>query len=97
MSVDGQLILISQSGHRWTIELKYTAVDGERNFIDEWRTPGKLLGSAGIVCMIWVAIGMFERKPTTEKNTKIPVQESTPDIEKETQTDAWGRSFDERE
>ena len=97
MSVDGELILISQSGHRWTIELKYTAVDGERNFIDEWRTPGKLLGSAGIVCMIWVAIGMFERKPTTEKNTKIPVQESTPDIEKETQTDAWGRSFDERE
>ena len=97
MSVDGELILISQSGHRWTLELKYTAVDGERDFIDEWRRPGKLLGSAGIICIIWIAIGMFERKPRTDTNTKSNSQETTLFAEEETQTDAWGRSLDELE
>ena len=97
MSVGGELTLISQSGHRWTLELKYTAVDGERDFIDQWRTPGKLLGSAGIVCIIWIAIGMFERKPRTDSNTSTHAQETSLFAEEETQTDAWGRSFDERE
>ena len=98
MSVDGELILISQSGHRWTIELEYTAVDGERDWIEELRTPGKLLGGAGIVCIIWICIGMIERKPKIEKVATPHYQHETPVLsEVQTQTDAWGRSFDEIE
>ena len=40
---------------------------------------------------------MFEKKPTAQRNAQMPVRESTPYVERETQTDAWGRSFDEKE
>tara|TARA_B110000444_G_scaffold60463_1_gene56389 strand:+ start:18382 stop:20457 length:2076 start_codon:yes stop_codon:yes gene_type:complete len=96
MSVKGELVLISQSGHRWSINLEYTAVDGERNTLEELRTPGILLGCAGIVCAFWVLIGMFERKVKTNQPTSqtphIEITRSQTDSE---QTDAWGRSFDE--
>ncbi len=96
MSVDGELILISQSGHRWTIELQYTAVDGERDLFDEIRTPGNLLGSAGIICIIWIAIGMVDRKSKPVKSSSIP-QQVTPLNHSASEKDAWGRSFDEME
>tara|TARA_Y100000766_G_scaffold283863_1_gene300691 strand:+ start:18218 stop:20323 length:2106 start_codon:yes stop_codon:yes gene_type:complete len=97
MSVDGELILISQSGHRWTINLAYTAVDGERNFIDELRTPGNLLGGAGIILILWIAIGMVDRKPKTGTNPPVTVSQVMPAENLDVQTDAWGRTFDDTE
>ncbi len=97
MSVNGELILISQTGHRWTIELEYTAVDGERDFIEEWRTPGKLLGVAGIICILWVAAGMFERKPKAVEHTIQDNQDENTLANTANETDAWGRSLDELE
>ncbi|MBT5843518.1 MAG: hypothetical protein HOH79_00875, partial [Euryarchaeota archaeon] len=97
MSVKGELILISQSGHRWTIQLEFTASDGENTFIEELRTPGKLLATAGAICMIWILIGMFERRnkivPTQDNNITEPLQQ----LEIEPMSDAWGRSIDELE
>lgn len=95
MSVKGELILISQSGHRWTLQLELTATDGENTFIEELRTPGKLLAISGAICIIWLLIGMFERKPKPSPSQSI---EDSP-IEKEIEplSDAWGRSLDELE
>jgi len=96
MSIKGELILISQSGHRWTLELEYTAVDSQRSVFDEWRTPGKLLGSAGIICTLWVLVGMFERKKKPSKvQQPLPSEEQKLFTEKNKDTDAWGRSIDE--
>jgi len=96
MSIKGELILISQSGHRWTLELEYTAVDSQRSVFDEWRTPGKLLGSAGIICTLWVLVGMFERKKKpSQVQQPLPSDEQKLFTEKNKDTDAWGRSIDE--
>lgn len=96
MSVKGELILISQSGHRWTIELEYTALNGESSLVDEWRKPGNLLGSAGIVCVLWILIGMFDRfKKTKQSQLNPPLEKQHTVIEVVNNTDAWGRSIDE--
>jgi len=96
MSVKGELIFISQNGHRWTLEMEYTAVDGERNVLDEWRTPGKLLGSAGIICTLWILAGMFERtKKPSKSQQPLPASEPSLLTEMNQDTDAWGRSIDE--
>jgi len=96
MAVKGELILISQSGHRWTMELEYTAVDGERSTLEEWRTPGKLLGSAGIICILWISIGMFERnKKSIQVQQIAQIAQQDIEIHHDQDTDAWGRSIDE--
>jgi len=96
MAVKGELILISQSGHRWTMELEYTAVDDERSTLEEWRTPGKLLGSAGIICILWISIGMFERnKKSIQVQQIAQIAQQDIEIHHDQDTDAWGRSIDE--
>ena len=98
MTVKGELILISQSGHRWTIELEYTALDGETTLIDELRKPGNLLGSAGIVCVVWVLIGMFDKVKKTKQSQLNPSLGKQSDVKEiVNDTDAWGRSIDELE
>ena len=98
MSVKGELILISQSGHRWTIELEYTALDDEASLLDEWREPGKLLGSAGIICVLWILVGMYEGGKKSKRTQSVQSIEKT-QVVKEivNNTDAWGRSLDEAE
>ena len=98
MSVKGELILISQSGHRWTIELEYTALDGEASLLDEWREPGKLLGSAGIICVLWILAGMYEGGKKSKRTQSVQSIEKTQVVkEVVNNTDAWGRSLDEPE
>ena len=72
-------------------------MDGERDFIEEWRTPGKLLGAAGIICILWVAAGMFERKPKAVEHTIQDNQDENTLADTANETDAWGRSLDELE
>lgn len=98
MSVKGELILISQSGHRWTIELEYTALDDEASLLDEWREPGKLLGSAGIICVLWILVGMYEgSKKSKRTHTNQSIEKAQVVKEVVNNTDAWGRSLDEAE
>lgn len=96
MSVDGELVLISQSGHRWSIQLEYSALDGERSTFDEWRTPGRVLGCAGLISAVWVLFAMLEKRP------KIKPEQSQSNAEtvsleaqiEPNETDAWGREID---
>jgi len=98
MSVKGELILISQSGHRWTLDLEYTAVDSNRKGFEEWRTPGTLLGTAGIICALWVLVGMFERNRVQTEPASKQTRGQQPMInEIDLGADAWGRSLDELE
>ena len=96
MSIKGELILLSQSGHRWSLEIEYTAEDSERSILEEWRTPGKLLGSAGIICILWVFVGMFERKKLPRKvQQSSSFDKQAVQIEIQQDSDAWGRSIDD--
>ncbi len=96
MSIKGELILLSQSGHRWSLEIEYTAEDRERSILEEWRTPGKLLGSAGIICILWVFVGMFERKKLPRKvQQSSSFDKQAVQIEIQQDSDAWGRSIDD--
>ena len=97
MSVDGQIVLISQSGHRWNIQLEYSAIDGEMNTFDEWRTPGRLLGLAGLICAIWVLLGMVDmkRKPKKEESHSTPGPFNMVENVESKEIDAWGREVDQ--
>ena len=97
MTVDGHIVLISQSGHRWNIELEYSAIDGEISTLDEWRTPGRLLGCAGLICAIWVLLGMVDisrkQKNAETQSTAGPfMMEETVESK---EIDAWGRELDQ--
>jgi len=93
MSVDGELVLISQSGHRWVIHLEYTAVDKDTSAFSQWQKPGILLGSAGIIAAFWVLLGTLEKTKKADKSTVIHSQVlESPKIEHK---DPWGRTLDD--
>ncbi|MDG1555257.1 MAG: hypothetical protein P8R00_03325, partial [Candidatus Poseidoniaceae archaeon] len=96
MSVNGEIVLISQSGHRWTIHLEYSAIDGERSTFDEWRTPGRLLGCAGRISAGWVLFAMMDKRPKSNPKNTQPDDENTPfgSAIELNETDAWGREID---
>ena len=96
MSVNGEIVLISQSGHRWTIHLEYSAIDGERSKFEEWRTPGRLLGCAGLISAIWVMFAMMETRPKSEPKQSQSNVVSVPfdSTFEQNETDAWGREID---
>ncbi|MBT6527731.1 MAG: hypothetical protein HOM04_04370 [Euryarchaeota archaeon] len=96
MSVNGEIVLISQSGHRWTIHLEYSAIDGERSTFDEWRTPGRLLGCAGLISAIWVLFAMMDTRPNSrpkQSQSNIETEPFDATLE-QNETDAWGREID---
>ncbi|MCH1422931.1 MAG: immune inhibitor A [Candidatus Poseidoniaceae archaeon] len=97
MSVKGELVLVSQTGHRWVLQLEYTAVDGEESTLDEWRSPGRLLSIAGIICSIWVVLGMKEKQDARkDESTEYldSVQPVYSPVNEDVETDAWGRELD---
>ena len=96
MSVHGEIVLISQSGHRWTIHLEYSAIDGERSAFDEWRTPGRLLGCVGLISAIWVVFAMMDKRPNTQPKQSQSNVETIPfeSTFEQNETDAWGREID---
>ena len=97
MSVKGELVLVSQTGHRWVLQLEYTAVDGEESTLDEWRSPGRLLSIAGIIGSIWVVLGMKEKQDTRkDESTEYldSVQPVYSPVNEDVETDAWGRELD---
>ena len=96
MSVNGEIVLISQSGHRWTIHLEYSAFDGERSTFDEWRTPGRLLGCAGLISAVWVLFAMIDKRPKSKPKQSQEDAETVQFVTtfEQNETDAWGREID---
>ncbi len=98
MRVRGELVLIDSNGHRWMYELEFTAQTEEPSSLEEWRTPGRILGLVGLVAAVWVLLGMTERK---KKPKPSPDGEPNPVVAHETESkvfeeiqDPWGRPVD---
>lgn len=93
MSVNGEFVLLSQSGHRWVIHLEFTAVNNDNSNFVQWQKPGTLLGLAGVFAALWVFLGTFEKRKKPQRDSEIDSLNTLSTID--THQDPWGRTFDE--
>ena len=91
MFVRGNLILASDSGHRYEIEVVLQASDGEISTIEEWTQPSRLVPIALALATLWVILGINSpsRKVAT-KEEEIPT--SFEDSNHPSFIDAFGES-----
>lgn len=74
MIVRGEIILASDSGHRYTINVELTAGSSEKSTIDEWTSPAKLIPVALALSTLWVVLGIdspSRKVPTDEQEVPI--------------------------
>ena len=92
MYVKGQIILASDSGHRYTIEVELIAGDEEDSTFEEWTSPAKLIPIALVLSALWVALGISSptrQVPTDEQEVpSISVQSDDPSF-----VDPFGESY----
>jgi M6 family metalloprotease-like protein len=97
MLVRGELILSTDEGGEWVILVELSASEEDEMLLSEWRTPGRVLGIAGMLIGIYLALGLRPNKPVREANTQEP-KTSSP-IEQELtpsdNIDPWGRPVDQ--
>ena len=97
MLVRGELILSTEEGGEWVILVELSASDEEDMLLSEWRTPGRVLGIAGMLIGIYLALGLRQNKPPREPKNDQP--KPTNQIEQEEipsdNVDPWGRPVDQ--
>ena len=105
MIVNGEIVLISFSGHRWEYPVEFVA-QSDSSELEQWRKPSNLLALAGALAMLWTILGMRDsinkknnsisnEANNTQKNDTISEQMSIDSIEEnEPQLDSWGRLID---
>ena len=58
MLARGELVIASDSGHKWIIEIEATAEDENISELNEWRKPGVLIPIALGLASLWVLMGI---------------------------------------
>jgi len=105
MIVNGEIVLVSFSGHRWEYPVEFVA-QSDSSEMEQWRQPSNMLALAGALAMLWTILGM--RDSINKKNNSISneanntqdndtISEQTgidPIEENEPQLDSWGRLID---
>jgi hypothetical protein len=102
MTVRGELVLIDNNGHRWTYELDYTAEVDDASVLDEWRTPGRILGIICLVGAVWIGMGIIDSNrtksaPQTQSETQSDSQPIPFQVHPTEELDPWGRPVDGNE
>jgi hypothetical protein len=96
MLVRGALILSTEEGGEWVILVELSASDEDDMLLSEWRTPGRVLGIAGMLIGIYLVLGLRQNKPPRESKDDQP--KPTNQIEQEEipsdNVDPWGRPVD---
>jgi hypothetical protein len=105
MIINGEIVLVSFSGHRWEYPVEFVA-QSDSSEMEQWRQPSNMLALAGSLAMLWTILGM---RDSINKNKNLVLIESinTPDnetrseeinidsIEEEVpELDSWGRLID---
>ena len=101
MSAKGNIILATESGHRWELEVTLTAQGEEMSTFDEWRQPEKVLPLACVLAALWFILGIKGSNSTRQPASKfeegpgviIPVHSTNPPFtdslgETDTETDS---------
>ncbi len=100
MSVEGELVLLTQGGHTWTVQLEFIATSQEPTFFEQWRSPGNVLFIAGLLSALWVLLGMVDSKRESTNKRTMETVHVHPPMEDKTEdkvTDAWGRIIDKND
>jgi M6 family metalloprotease-like protein len=96
MLVRGELILSTEEGGEWVILVELSASDEDDMLLSEWRTPGRVLGIAGMLIGIYLVLGLRQNIPPRESKDDQP--KPTNQIEQEEipsdNVDPWGRPVD---
>jgi M6 family metalloprotease-like protein len=58
MIARGNVILATESGHRWQLEVTLTAQEEEMSTFDEWRQPEKIIPIACVLAALWFVLGI---------------------------------------
>ena len=72
--IKGEIILASDSGHKYSIQIELIAGENEETFLEKWTEPAKLVPIALALATIWVVLGIDSstRQVATDKQ-EIPV------------------------
>ncbi|MCS5533724.1 MAG: immune inhibitor A [Candidatus Poseidoniaceae archaeon] len=106
MIVNGEIVLVSFSGHRWEYPVKYIAQSDSSEFDQQWRKPSNLLAAAGILAMLWTLLSM--RDTIVRRKSVDNIEEAdviSDEINNQThdadnietnhqEVDSWGRLMD---
>lgn len=73
MIVRGEIVLASDSGHYYHIEVELVALDEEKSTIDEWTSPAKLIPLALLLAAVWVILGIQSpSREVTSNHEELP-------------------------
>ncbi|MGB0603045.1 MAG: hypothetical protein ACPGNS_05545, partial [Candidatus Poseidoniaceae archaeon] len=64
MIVRGEIVLASESGHNYHIDVELIAQSKEESTLEEWTSPAKLIPIALVLAAVWVILGI--QSPTRE-------------------------------
>jgi hypothetical protein len=92
MVVRGEIILASDSGHNYHIDIELVADDEEESTIEEWTSPAKLIPIALALSALWVVLGISS--PSREVATNDEEIPTTPLYgDDPTFVDSFGESY----
>ena len=82
MLVKGELVIASDSGHQWEIEIELVAESEDSSAYEKWRRPGILISIALSLASLWVLMGIHSssRKVAVEQEEAptIPIESEHP-------------------
>ena len=58
MIVRGEIVLASESGHNYHIDVELIAQSNDDSTIEEWTSPAKLIPIALVLAAVWVILGI---------------------------------------
>ena len=105
MIINGEIVLVSFSGHRWEYPVEFVA-KSDTSEMEQLRQPSNMLALAGALAMLWTILGMRD-SINKKKNLDLIETTNTQDddtaseqinivsVEEEVpELDSWGRLID---
>ena len=106
MIVNGEIVLVSFSGHRWEYPVEFIAQSDSSELDQQWRKPSNMLAIAGMLAMLWTLLSMRDTIVRSNSANEIEATDridneanmqgqSVDDLEENRQeVDSWGRLID---
>jgi hypothetical protein len=105
MIINGEIVLVSFSGHRWEYPVEFVA-KSDTSEMEKLRQPSNMLALAGALAMLWTILGMRDsinkkknlvliETTNTQDDDTVSEQINIVSVEEEVpELDSWGRLID---
>lgn len=84
MLVKGEIILASDSGHRYYITVELVAGEEDESMLEEWTSPAKLIPIALALATLWVILGIKsapgKMSPEEQEVPVVPLESDNPSL-----------------